>query len=195
MPRPLRILIARHGETEWNLSRRFQGHLDSPLTERGNEQAQRLASRLAREPVAAIFSSDLGRAMQTATPIADALGLEVRTSPLLREIDCGTWTGRLKEELAREDPTGIERYRIRPSEHRMPDGESLADVQARGLAFLREVQARELRRPILIITHHIVVETIVVHALKRDLSQLWLSIPTGNCFLASSSLPIADFEH
>ena len=70
----------------------------------------------------------------------------------------------------------------------MPGGESLADVQTRGLAFLRKVQARELRRPIVIITHHIVVETMVAHALKRDLSQLWLSIPTGNCFLSELEL-------
>ena len=188
MPRPLRILIARHGETEWNLSRRFQGHLNSPLTERGHQQAQRLAARLANESISAVFSSDLGRAMQTARPIADALGLELATSPLLREIDCGRWTGRAKDGLAREDPRGIERYRITPSEHRMPGGESLADVQARGLAFLRDAQVRAFRHPVVIITHHIVVETIVAHALKRGLSDLWLSIPTGNCFLSELEL-------
>jgi broad specificity phosphatase PhoE len=188
VPRPLRILIARHGETEWNLSRRFQGHLDSPLTERGHQQAQRLAARLANESISAVFCSDLGRAMQTARPIADTLRLELETSPLLREIDCGRWTGRAKDELAREDPTGIEWYRIRPSEHRMPGGESLADVQARGLAFLRDVQVREFRHPVVIITHHIVVETIVAHALKLDLSDLWLGIPTGNCFLSELEL-------
>src|SRR5690242_490228 len=107
VPRPLRVLIARHGETEWNLSRRFQGHLDSPLTKRGREQAQRLATRLTAESIAAVYSSDLGRALQTATPVAAGLGLEVLTSPFLREIDCGAWTGRFKDDLAREDPQAI----------------------------------------------------------------------------------------
>jgi broad specificity phosphatase PhoE len=190
VPRPLRVLIARHGETEWNLNRRFQGHLDSPLTERGQEQAQCLATRLAGESIAAVYSSDLGRAMQTAAPVADALRLELVTSPLLREIDCGAWTGRAKDDLAREDAEAIERYRVAPARHRMPGGESLAEVQVRGGAFLEQARALDFDRPIVVITHHIVVETMLARALRLDLSQLWLKIPTGNCFL--SELELAD---
>jgi broad specificity phosphatase PhoE len=192
VPRPLRVLIARHGETEWNLSRRFQGHLDSPLTKRGREQAQRLATRLTAESIAAVYSSDLGRALQTATPVAAGLGLEVVTSPLLREIDCGAWTGRFKDDLAREDPQAIQRYRITPSLHRMPGGESLADVQLRGTAFLEQAQSQDFDRPIVVITHHIVVETMLARALGLELSELWLKIPTGNCFL--SELEVLDNE-
>jgi phosphoserine phosphatase len=188
VPRPLRILIARHGETEWNLSRRFQGHLDSPLTARGQDQAQRLADRLADEKVSAVFSSDLGRAMQTAAPVAQCHDLGLRTSRLLREIDCGAWTGRTKDTLAREFPDATERYRLTPSQHRMPGGESLADVQARGLAFLNELRDRTFDQAVIVITHHIVVETLLGRALGLSLSELWLKTPTGNCFLSELEL-------
>jgi broad specificity phosphatase PhoE len=188
VPRPLRILIARHGETEWNLSRRFQGHLDSPLTGRGQDQAERLAGRLADENIGAVFSSDLGRALQTATPIAEQHGLSPRTSHLLREIDCGAWTGRTKDALAREFPEATECYRLTPSEHRMPGGESLADVQARGLAFLTELRNLAFDQTVVVITHHIVVETLLARALDLPLSELWLKTPTGNCFLSELEL-------
>jgi broad specificity phosphatase PhoE len=186
--RPLRILIARHGETEWNLSRRFQGHLDSPLTRRGQDQAERLARRLADENVGAVFSSDLGRAMQTATPIAEHHGLTLRTSQLLREINCGAWMGRTKDDLARESPEATECYRLTPSQHRMPGGESLADVQARGLAFLNELRDETIEQAVVVITHHIVVETLLAGALGLSLAELWLKTPTGNCFLSELEL-------
>ncbi|MFN0070063.1 MAG: histidine phosphatase family protein [Chloroflexota bacterium] len=184
----VQILLARHGETEWNLSRRFQGHLDSPLTDRGREQAALLAERLAREPVSAVYSSDLGRAMDTAQPISLRHGLPLVSSPLLREIDCGHWTGQAKEELALRHPEAIERYRIAPSLHRMPGGESLADVQARGSQFLRDLQPGEPGSYIVLITHHIVVETLLARALGLSLADLWLTIPAGNCFLSELTL-------
>jgi broad specificity phosphatase PhoE len=185
---PVRILIARHGETEWNLLRRFQGHRDSPLTTRGQDQADRLAARLQREPIRAVYVSDLGRAINTAAPIASTHGLNLQTSPELREIDCGAWTGRAKEELAIADPEGIERYRVAPASHTMPSGECLADVQSRGWKFLQGIRAEHLGETIVVITHHIVVETLIARAMRVSLEQLWLSIPTGNCYLSALEL-------
>lgn len=184
----VRILIARHGETEWNLGRRFQGHQDSPLTARGQDQARRLAERLRSEPVSAVYVSDLGRAMATAEPIAHAHDLDLRTTPELREIDCGAWTGRAKDELAGADPEGIERYRVAPASHTMPGGECLADVQERGWNFLQSIRAANGGESIVVITHHIVVETLLARAMRVPLEQLWLSIPTGNCYLSTLEL-------
>src|SRR5690242_1187026 len=90
-PAPTVIFLARHAETLWNVERRFQGHLDSDLTERGRQQAERLAERLASEPLAAVYSSDLGRSRTTAEVVASRHGLTVQTDPLLREINTGDW--------------------------------------------------------------------------------------------------------
>src|SRR5438270_5136350 len=89
---PVRILLARHGETIFNVEGRWQGRSDSPLSERGLAQARELARALADEPIAAVFSSDLGRAMATAQEVATLHGLEVIPEPRLREIDVGAWT-------------------------------------------------------------------------------------------------------
>src|ERR1700680_2595280 len=96
---PVRILLARHGETVFNVEGRWQGQGDSPLTERGLAQARELAAALAGEAVAAVYSSDLGRAANTAAQVAIPHGLQVQIAPLLREIDVGGWTGKGRVEI------------------------------------------------------------------------------------------------
>src|SRR5688572_8434684 len=92
MPRT-HVIIVRHGETEWNIARIRQGHLDSKLTDKGLAQAKALAQRLARERFSAIYSSDLGRAVQTALAIADVSGHEIITDPRIRERHLGIFQG------------------------------------------------------------------------------------------------------
>jgi broad specificity phosphatase PhoE len=181
------VLLARHGETLWNVERRFQGFQDSPLTDRGREQARRLADRLAREPIAAVYSSDLGRTIHTAEPVAAAHGLEVRPHPGLREIDTGIWTGRARDDV-RANPEWepmLRTYRRRPWEHRMPGGETVGEVQARGVAAVREVAAAYRGRTVAVVSHHVVVEVIVTHALGLPIERLWLPLRGGNCFLST----------
>ena len=88
-----RILLARHGETEWNAIRRVQGWTDIPLSAKGEAQAQALAGRLSRTTLTAIYSSDLSRAARTAAPTADRHGLTVQSVPELREKGFGDWEG------------------------------------------------------------------------------------------------------
>lgn len=184
---PTTVLLARHGETVWNVERRFQGHQDSPLSERGREQVGRLGQRLAREPIVAVYASDLGRTIHTAEPVAEAHGLEVRPHPGLREIDTGIWTG-----LARDDVRAnaewapmLRNYRHRPWEQRMPNGETVGEVQARGIAALREIAAAHPGRTVAVISHHVVVEVLVAHSLDIPLERLWLPLRGGNCFLST----------
>ena len=88
------ILLARHGETDWNSGRRVQGHTDIPLNATGIEQARTLAAQLAGEPLTAVFSSDLSRALDTARAVADAgTGSRSTVDPRLREKNFGTWEG------------------------------------------------------------------------------------------------------
>src|SRR5690606_41498851 len=94
------LLLIRHGETAWNLDRRVQGHTDIPLNARGRAQAHSLARALRHEPLAAVYTSDLGRAMATAQPLAQALGLQAQAEPGLRERHFGCFEGRTQAEVA-----------------------------------------------------------------------------------------------
>jgi 2,3-bisphosphoglycerate-dependent phosphoglycerate mutase len=109
------ILLARHGETDWNRQLRFQGHADEPLNETGRAQAQELGARLRREPVAAVYSSDLLRASETAEIVAASFGLPIAVDPRLREIDVGSWEGRTRDELhgAAWDGESYDEHRVR----------------------------------------------------------------------------------
>ena len=183
---PAIVYLARHGETVWNRERRFQGQLDSPLNERGHEQARRLGERLSAERLVAVYASDLGRTMQTAEYVATQHGLEVRPHPGLREIDTGEWTGLLRDDVRAvpEWAPMLKLYREHPVELRMPNGESIGDVQARGLAALNEIAAKHRGECVAVISHHVVVETIIGYALGVPLEDFWLPYRGGNCFLS-----------
>jgi 2,3-bisphosphoglycerate-dependent phosphoglycerate mutase len=120
---PTRIILARHGETDWNRERRWQGHSDRPLNDTGREQAETLAAQLADEPIAAVYSSDLVRAHETARIVAERLGLDVVAVPGLRERRFGSWEGLHDVEVERRFP-GI---------HSPPDGEAREEMARRVL--------------------------------------------------------------
>src|SRR5690348_11335705 len=135
---PVRILLARHGETVFNVEGRWQGQSDSPLTERGRAQARELARALAAEPIVAVYSSDLGRAFGTAQAVAEPHGLEVIADERLREIHVGGWTGKNREQIEANWPDGLKAWATVPSAFRMPDGEDLLEAQTRALRFFAE---------------------------------------------------------
>lgn len=103
------VYLIRHGETDWNLAGRWQGHADVPLNELGYRQARLVARRLAREAIRfdAIYSSDLARAFQTAWEVGAAVKVAVQLLPNLREIDLGTWSGLTYDEIRVTHPTEI----------------------------------------------------------------------------------------
>jgi probable phosphoglycerate mutase len=109
------ILLARHGETDWNRELRFQGHADEPLNDTGRRQAGELAARLVGEPITAVYASDLRRASETAEIVAHELGLPFQLDARLREIDVGSWQGRTREQLdgAGWDGESYDRHRER----------------------------------------------------------------------------------
>jgi len=158
----IELIAVRHGETDWNRVRRLQGHTDTALNQTGIEQAARLAAALAGEAIAAIYSSDLGRALATAEPVATALGLTVRQDPLLRERNYGVFEGQTFAEILQQHPEDAERLRLRDARHRMPGGESQTEFferltgAVRAIALEQEIDARrggEGKRSILIVTH------------------------------------------
>lgn len=125
------LIVVRHGETDWNRDRRLQGHVDIALNATGVEQAVRLAAALAHEPIDAIHSSDLARALATAEPVAAGLGLPVRRDAGLRERGYGVLEGSTYDEIALHRPDDAERMKRRDASHAMPGGESLAAFRER----------------------------------------------------------------
>ena len=105
-----RLIVVRHGRTEWNASQRMQGQADAPLDEVGRAQARAAAPRLAELAPAAIVASDLSRAADTAAELAALTGLEVRLDPRLRERSFGQWQGLRNSEIAERFPEGYARW-------------------------------------------------------------------------------------
>lgn len=123
-----RILLIRHGETAWNAVRRLQGHTDIPLSPTGERQAQALARALAKEPLDAIISSDLGRAVQTAQAVATLHPqVALHTDPGLRERGYGAFEGLLYTEIAERYPIEFAEWQARDVDAVMPAGERLAE--------------------------------------------------------------------
>jgi broad specificity phosphatase PhoE len=136
------ILLARHGQTDYNASpRRVQGRLDPPLNDLGRDQARTLAEEAARHPIAALWSSDQLRARETAGIVAAAIGLEPRVDERLAEADWGDWQDRLVDDIAREQPELWERWLASEPDWRFPGGESLEEHMERTWAALDDIAA------------------------------------------------------
>jgi probable phosphoglycerate mutase len=145
------ILLARHGETDWNSERRWQGHSDRPLNEAGREQARELAEALADRAIDAVYSSDLARAHETALIVAQRLGLPVEVEAGLREVDVGDWSGRLLTEIEAADPEAFQRWR--QGRKGWSGGESYEEMGERVVAAVLRLAARHPGETLLLVTH------------------------------------------
>jgi len=168
----MRIFLIRHGETEWNRIRRFQGRSDQPLNETGREQARCLALALKEEPLVAIHSSPLLRAMETAQIIRTFHPMiPILEEESLAEMDLGDFDGLDALRWAQQYPEFLKAWREDPSSVIMPGGESLKDVQKRALEALERITGSySPESSLLISSHNFVNMTILCHAAKIPLS-------------------------
>ncbi|MBV9149659.1 MAG: histidine phosphatase family protein [Candidatus Eremiobacteraeota bacterium] len=164
------VFIARHGETTWNITGRYQGRLESPLSPLGVAQARAMADSLASHPLKRIISSPLQRCVDTAEIVAQRFGLTVEREPLLIEIAHGAWEGRYRDELAANDPERYRQWRHEPEIVQFENGESIRDVLERWRRFVRGFMPHE---DTLLVTHDAVVRVALVDRLKRPLSEFW----------------------
>jgi 2,3-bisphosphoglycerate-dependent phosphoglycerate mutase len=165
-----RITAVRHGETAWNVETRIQGQLDIPLNETGRWQAQRLARALAaRESNAAIYSSDLLRAWDTAISIADATKLTLITDEGLRERGFGTFQGKTYAEIEATWPQDTLRWRKREPDWSPPEGESLLQFRQRVLDTAQALAARHMGEQIVMVAHGGVMDVLYRAATGLDL--------------------------
>jgi broad specificity phosphatase PhoE len=145
------LLLARHGETDWNLARRWQGHADRPLTERGRAQAAALAERLANIALDDVYASDLRRARETAAVVAAQHGLEVIELCELREVDVGSWEGLTRDEAEARFPEGYRRWLAGGTGWH--DGETYEGMSARVLAAVGRIARANEGGRVLIVSH------------------------------------------
>jgi broad specificity phosphatase PhoE len=147
------VWLIRHAESEWNAAGRWQGQRDPALSERGREQAQRLAVSLADAQLEAIVASDLVRARETAAIVGGALGVAPHLDARLRERDLGYWSGLTSVEIVARWPRDLARLRQRDLELKPGGGESLRALHARVAEFVAVLSAWPGDGPLAIVTH------------------------------------------
>jgi broad specificity phosphatase PhoE len=145
------IFLARHGESDWNVEKRFQGHSDRPLTERGREQAHALADLVGSEKIDAVYTSPLSRARETAEIVAARAGLEAVALPELREVDTGSWSGLSRADVEARFPEGFARWRSGGSG--WENGETYEEMAERVIGALRKIAEDHPDGRVLVISH------------------------------------------
>lgn len=174
------LVLVRHGETDWNLHRRVQGHSDPPLNDTGRAQARALAEALAGEQIDAIYSSDLRRAHETARIVAERRGLEVTAVRGLRERNFGSWEGLTDGEV-------LERF---PSAAYGPwgDGETREEMCARVTEALRAIAEAHPGGTVLVVTHGGPMRSLLSEIHEGDVGSI------GNCEIARVRVDGAAFR-
>lgn len=163
-----RLVLVRHGETVWNLQKRWQGHLDSPLTPLGLAQAQAAAAWLAGESINQVYASDLGRVIATAEQIAAPHGRPIHTDVRLRERHNGLFEGLSEDEVKAHHPEEHDVFRRMgyDGDYAIPGGgESRAQVLARGMACLEELVQRHPGEQMVVVSHGGWLSTMLRHML------------------------------
>jgi len=174
-----RLILVRHGQTEWNRLRRYQGQSDIELNETGLKQAQQAAKQLAHEKIKAIYCSDLKRARQTAEIIASKHNLTdtIHESPLLREMSFGDYEGLTFEEMGPKFQlifSAAPSWRSIGPNVRSPNGESIADLAARVKQFTREMLSKHAPdETIIIVAHGGPLQVLICQLLEIGLDHWW----------------------
>lgn len=168
------ILLIRHGETLWNQQGRMQGQHDSPLTPLGLQQARQLAERLKSASFHALYSSDLGRAHQTARCIADATGHEIVADSGLRERSFGIFEGLTNAEIEKRHPDLYVPFARRDPHFAMPGGESASQFRERCVGTLERIVQRHEGETLVAVTHGLVLD-----ALYRTACGMALEVARG----------------
>jgi alpha-ribazole phosphatase len=174
-----RLILIRHGETDWNTEGRWQGQADVALNATGWSQAQHIAHSLERAGITAVYSSDLQRARQTAQTLADAIGLPVFLDSHLREIHQGEWQGLLFSEIQRRYAQAYQDQRRDPLNFAPPGGEPVAQVRERVLAATQEIIRRHPDATVAVVSHGFVLAVLITQLRELPFAQVWDLIP-GN---------------
>lgn len=161
------VIFIRHGEAVWNTEGRIMGQKNSPLTAKGEQQAVAIGERLKAYSISALYSSDLGRTMQTAQAIANAGGLEIVQEKGLREIHMGDWQGLTRQEIAQQYPTEWQAYQG-PDQYtyQTPNGESHAQKSVRTVETLNRLTDQHPGETIVMVSHAGIIRAVFEYVLN-----------------------------
>jgi probable phosphoglycerate mutase len=176
-----RIIAIRHGETSWNADSRIQGQRDVGLNDTGRWQARRVGEALAAEEIAAVYSSDLGRAHQTAQHIAEATGIPVVANEGLRERSFGIFEGKTFDEIHENFPDHAQNWRRRIPDWQPPEGgESLLELRERVRKTMVELAEKHPGEQIVVVAHGGVLDTLYRIATGQEVNspRTW-ELPNG----------------
>ena len=189
----MRLIIVRHGESEWNRVGRYQGQRDAQLSELGLRQANALAQRLRHEPIDVIFTSQLQRAAKTAEAIARFhLEVPLEYAPEIMEINHGDWEGLLTKEVLERYGDGLHEWHWHPTRAQMPNGESFSNILKRVLDFKERLIEQYYERNVLLSTHDVVVKILVADALGMNMdriNRIWVTNASVSVIEYSDDLP------
>lgn len=174
------LYLVRHGQTDWNVEGRWQGQADVPLNEIGRQQAAQIAHSLSEVGLAAIYSSDLARARETAGALARLTGLEVKLDPRLREIHQGQWQGLLVSDIQERYGQEFQRRRDDPLNVAPPGGETVLQVRERVVDAIEDIVGQHPDARVAVVSHGFALAVIQVHYQNRPVTDAWELIPQNN---------------
>jgi phosphoserine phosphatase len=169
----VKIILVRHGETEWNAAEVFRGRADVALNENGLKQAKLVGDYLKGEPIDAVYSGPLQRAVKTAEAIASPHKIPVNIVENLNDIDCGEWEGKPLTLVEAIYPDVYADWLDTPEQTRLPDGESLDDVNSRVVPFVWDTVLHSGLETIVFVSHRAVHKVLICALLKLDNVSFW----------------------
>ena len=165
--------IVRHGQTNWNILGKTQGHGNSDLTPKGENQALELSKAIKEYPIDYIYSSDLGRAVQTAEIIGSTIGVDVIQTPSIREMGFGDWEGLLIEEIKKDHAKTYETWRNQPHLADIPNGETLHIIKDRVDGFIKDLNEKYDSKHILLVSHSVTVRVMLLSFLNSGMENIY----------------------
>jgi broad specificity phosphatase PhoE len=207
------MILARHGETDWNAGEIFRGRADVPLNDTGVQQAELLGEYLSGEKIDVVYSGPLQRAASTASAVAARHGLDINIVSNLNDIDYGEWQGLSLLEVREKYPELYQDWLDTPEQVRFPGGETLEEVRSRTMPFIEDAVVRCGEGTIVLVSHRVVLKVIICALLGLGNAAFWnFRLDTGgisrfdfkgdrvvlvshndNSFLQPRSAPPADF--
>jgi broad specificity phosphatase PhoE len=174
-----RIHIVRHGETEWNVKGKWQGHKDSPLTQLGKTQAHKVKSSIT-EQIDVAYSSPSNRTIETAQIILNGTNQPIKTIPELKEINLGVWEGKQKKEVETKYPTEYKTFWSCPSKFSLDQAETFEDLQERAIKAVLKILKIEDGKTVLLVSHHTPIKVILSYFENRPIDKIWDPPFVGN---------------
>ena len=169
----MRLILVRHGQTEWNAGGRYQGQSNVALSDTGRKQARFLAERFPVKQLDAIYTSDLDRAKETAECVGERFGVAVRPEKAFRELSFGDWEGLTYQEISSRWPKEAEKLFTAPDELVIPHGETFRELQKRALDKIHLLYENHIDQTVAVFAHGAINKTILAGLMHIPLHYLW----------------------